>query len=77
MFCFVGIVRYREQNARLKKENKMKEGYYWIRMKNNKKWIIGYYWDIHADYPWIIIGSDEIFKPEDIEEIGEKIEFRS
>ena len=51
---------------------KMRAGFYWVRFhedcygKPNKKWTIAKY-DGSSNYPWQVIGCDEIFKWSELE----------
>lgn len=59
----------------------MKIGFYWVRFKDSKdrKWTIGYYeGEFYNDgspmnYPWQVVGSDEIYTQNEVE-VGSKIE---
>lgn len=44
------------------------KGYYWVRFIGYSQYTIGCYNDNSA-YPWQVVGSDEIFKREEIEPI--------
>jgi len=45
---------------------KLDKGYYWIKFKDYKEPIIGYYDAKISNYPWQIIGSDEIYEEKHI-----------
>lgn len=47
----------------------MCKGFYWVRFANDTETTIGYN-DGDANYPWQVIGSDEIFKAHEIVVLG-------
>ena len=49
----------------------MNKGYYWVWMVDSDEWTIGFF-DGNAEdqYPWMVVGSDGIFKTKEIQEVG-------
>ena len=45
-------------------------GFYWIKIYD--EWVIAYYSGNHSKFPWDMIGTDEPYSNDDIQEIDEK-----